>query len=257
MSEKILPPNEELYKDAFGDLPSQNIEELYKQAAELKKREKELTAETAQLKAENSMTRTCLDACKAVLSEYVKYFGKEVLSKTSLNDIGLSLRPINCLLRANFRTFGDLMEHNREDVRNARNMNEKAFNEIERVMAELDIRFADDKFVNGPIYIAVHEKGITPRETDMKDLEQLIRDRDGVENPVLACVNDSAELAALLEHTDFYDRRNWPMLKILLIPDEGEICGYTPLRFVENFKKQAKPGKLSYELFCEILGLAH
>jgi hypothetical protein len=107
-----------------------------------------------------------------------------------------------------------------------------------------------------PLYVAVHQMGVTPQEAGMKELEQLIREQDGVENPVLVCVNDSSELAALLKPLDFNDIRNWSSLVVMMIPDEGEIRGYKPRRLAENFKRQAKPGRKSYDLFCEILELA-
>jgi hypothetical protein len=107
-----------------------------------------------------------------------------------------------------------------------------------------------------PFYIAVHQMGIMPCESAMHELEQLIRERDKVANPVLACVNDSAELAELLAPIDFNDMANWNSFIVLLIPDEGEIRSYRPLRLVENFKSRARSGRKSYDLFCEILELA-
>jgi hypothetical protein len=111
-------------------------------------------------------------------------------------------------------------------------------------------------FFMSPTYVAVHELRITLPESEMKDLEQFIREQDGIENPVLVCINDAAELAELLEPLDFNDARNWSSFVVMMIPNGGKIKGYRPLRLVENFKKQAKPGMNAYRLFYEILELA-
>jgi hypothetical protein len=107
-----------------------------------------------------------------------------------------------------------------------------------------------------PLYVAADELGVGFRESDMKDLERLICEQDGIENPALVCVNDSSELAELLTPLDFNDIRNWCSLIVLLVPNGGEIRSYRPRRLAETFKSRAKPGKKTYDLFSEILELA-
>jgi len=107
----------------------------------------------------------------------------------------------------------------------------------------------------GLLYVAVCETGITPHEADMRAIEAIIKERDGIEDLVLVCVNDSAELGTLLESINFNDGRNWGSLVVLMIPNEGEIYGYRPLRLTEKFKTQACPGIKSYDLFSKILRL--
>jgi len=102
-------------------------------------------------------------------------------------------------------------------------------------------------------YIFADELNKVPSETFMKETEDAIRERDSIDEFLLVCVNDSAELAELFKDMDFNNNDTWSSLRILLAPREGGIRGFHPLRLMETFKNRAEPGKTTFDLFCEIL----
>lgn len=105
------------------------------------------------------------------------------------------------------------------------------------------------------IYVVFDELGREPTEEYMADLGRKIREVDLVQGDmVTVCLNNSAIAAVELAALDMNDPKNWGRLKIVMIPREGEIKGYFPRRFLEEFKTLSDAKRTSYEVFSEILG---
>ncbi|MFV0485460.1 MAG: hypothetical protein ACK5MU_04540 [Candidatus Saccharimonadales bacterium] len=104
------------------------------------------------------------------------------------------------------------------------------------------------------IYIVFDELGKRPTEEYMRELEAKVATVDGVDKVDMACVNDSMDAAQLLASLDMNNPDNWGKLKIVMLPESGEIKGYLPRRLLEDFKASAEAGKSSYEVFRKIIG---
>lgn len=103
------------------------------------------------------------------------------------------------------------------------------------------------------IYIAVDELGKQIPEGFLKQLEDVIRRVDKIEDFILVGLSNSAELAAEIASIDFNDRKNWTYIMVIMISKEGEIHGYNLYSFWEDFKKMSSPEKTSYEIIYQLL----
>ncbi|MBR2744617.1 MAG: hypothetical protein IKE01_04915 [Clostridia bacterium] len=61
------------------------------------------------------------------------------LFEMSIDDLGLSPRPLNCLKRRNISTVGELVQLSAEEVKNTEMIGAKSFSEIEQRLEELGI----------------------------------------------------------------------------------------------------------------------
>jgi DNA-directed RNA polymerase subunit alpha len=66
------------------------------------------------------------------------------LLKTSLTDLDLSVRALNCLKAADIRTLGDLVSYNIADMLKFRNFGKKSLTELEELVAEKGLTFGMD-----------------------------------------------------------------------------------------------------------------
>ena len=66
------------------------------------------------------------------------------LLKTSLEDLGLSVRAYNCLKNAHIRTLGDLVRLTIEEISKFRNFGKKSLKELEELVASKGLNFGMD-----------------------------------------------------------------------------------------------------------------
>lgn len=66
------------------------------------------------------------------------------LLKTSLGDLGLSVRAYNCLKNAHIRTLGDLVRSTIEEISKFRNFGKKSLKELEELVASKGLKFGMD-----------------------------------------------------------------------------------------------------------------
>lgn len=61
-----------------------------------------------------------------------------------LDELDLSVRCYNCLKRANYETLGDVCSHTRDEISKIRNLGQKAFNELDKVVHKHGLKFKDE-----------------------------------------------------------------------------------------------------------------
>lgn len=66
------------------------------------------------------------------------------LLKTSLVDLDLSVRALNCLKAAEVNNLGELVAHNKSDLMKFRNFGKKSLSELEELVAEKGLEFGMD-----------------------------------------------------------------------------------------------------------------
>lgn len=103
------------------------------------------------------------------------------------------------------------------------------------------------------LYIAVDALSKDLTEEYLQYLEGQIREMDKVEDFLLVDFSCSDDLAGMMEPMDMNDPGNWGRLKIIMIPEQGEIMGFYPRRLLEDFKRLSSPERSSYDLFRELL----
>ena len=66
------------------------------------------------------------------------------LLKTKLSDMDLSVRALNCLKSAEVDTLGELVAYNKNDLLKFRNFGRKSLNELDELLASLNLSFGMD-----------------------------------------------------------------------------------------------------------------
>ena len=66
------------------------------------------------------------------------------LLKTKLSDMDLSVRALNCLKSAEVDTLGELVAYNKNDLLKFRNFGRKSLNELDQLLASLNLSFGMD-----------------------------------------------------------------------------------------------------------------
>ena len=66
------------------------------------------------------------------------------LLKKKLVDMNLSVRALNCLKAANVETLGDLVQYNKNELLKFRNFGKKSLNELDDLLASLNLSFGTD-----------------------------------------------------------------------------------------------------------------
>ena len=66
------------------------------------------------------------------------------LLKTTLVDLGLSVRSLNCLKHAEVFTLGELVSFKKSDMLKFRNFGKKSLSELEELIAEKGLTFGFD-----------------------------------------------------------------------------------------------------------------
>jgi hypothetical protein len=73
----------------------------------------------------------------------------------------------------------------------------------------------------------------------------------------LLCLNNPSELALATKDLDMSNHDNWSRLKVILVPYEGPIRGYSIARLLENFKCIVNDGETegrnSFEILRELI----
>ncbi|AMP20347.1 DNA-directed RNA polymerase subunit alpha [endosymbiont 'TC1' of Trimyema compressum] len=69
---------------------------------------------------------------------------KDQLLEKSIEDLDLSVRPYNCLKRADINTVGDLVNHTELEIMRVRNLGKKSLDEIHEKVAELELSFRNE-----------------------------------------------------------------------------------------------------------------
>lgn len=72
------------------------------------------------------------------------YLHRRQILKTKLVDLQISNRPLNCLLKSNIETLGDLVAYNRDDLTKLRNFGKKSLDEIETLLRTKNLTFGMD-----------------------------------------------------------------------------------------------------------------
>ena len=77
-----------------------------------------------------------------VVDEHILHMRK--LLKTSLEDMDLSVRALNCLKAAEVDTLGDLVSFNKSDLMKFRNFGKKSLTELEELVLIKGLSFGMD-----------------------------------------------------------------------------------------------------------------
>lgn len=88
------------------------------------------------------------DTYEAVADTNVETINNEVYS-TSVDDLDLNVRPVNCLKSAKIFTVGDIVATTPESIRKIPHLGDKSFNEIVEKLAALGIQYGNATDVNG------------------------------------------------------------------------------------------------------------